>query len=65
MSAFCSEIIGILVADATALGSLHIQRTKEKRGNEGGGGRATLGKIEEKTGDLSLLSSVSEEKKQA
>ena len=38
--------------------SLHIQRTKEKRGNEGGGGRATHGKIEEKTGDESQLSSV-------
>ena len=39
--------------------SLRIQRTKEKRGNEGGGGeRATHEKIEEKTGDEGQLSSV-------
>ena len=36
--------------------SLHIQLTKGKRGNEGGGGGATHGKIEEKTGDESQLS---------
>ena len=39
-------------------GPLHIQRTKGKRGNKGGGGGATHGKIEEKTGDESQLSSV-------
>ena len=39
--------------------SLHIQRTKEKRGKEGGErGRARDRKIEEKTEDESQLSSV-------
>ena len=38
--------------------SLHIQRTKGKVTRGGGGERATYGKIEEKTGDESQVSSV-------
>ena len=38
--------------------SLRIQRTKEKRGNERGGGGASHEKIEEKTGDEGQFSSV-------